>query len=107
MNTEEIEGGSVKKTALFSISALIIVSLLSCLVVHPLTSPPPPKKEIRSARPGPLFVWVDGYWKWTGSEYTWIRGHWVKAPKGKVWVQGRWEKRGAHWVWISGHWKKG
>jgi hypothetical protein len=96
----------MKKTAYLLMISFIVVTLSSCLVTHPTTAPPPLKKEIRPAKPGPLYVWVDGYWKWTGSGYSWIKGHWSKAPQGKMWVQGRWEKRGSHWVWVGGRWRR-
>ena len=96
----------MKKTAYLLIICLIFVTVSACVVARPNVAPPPLKKEIRSAKPGPLYVWVDSYWRWTGSGYFWVKGHWTKAPRGKAWKQGRWEKRGAQWIWIKGHWKR-
>lgn len=96
----------MKKIALITLITMAFFVLAGCLVTHPTTAPPPAKKEIRSAKPGPMFVWITGHWKWTGSNYSWTSGHWLKAPKGKVRVQGHWKKRGGNWVWISGHWKR-
>jgi len=96
----------MKKITLFALFIMIVFLLGGCIVTHPTTSPPPVKKEVRTAKPGPMFIWITGHWKWTGSSYSWVSGHWTKASKGKAWIQGHWEKRAAKWVWISGHWKK-
>ena len=51
--------------------------------------PPPPPRVVRilPPRPGPEFIWVDGYWYPVGRHYKWHAGYWTRAPYG-----------GAHWV---------
>ena len=50
--------------------------------------PPPPARVIAvPARPGPEFVWVDGYWYPVGGHYRWHEGYWTRPPYA-----------GAHWV---------
>jgi hypothetical protein len=39
------------------------------------------------ARPGPDFVWVDGYWYPSGGRYKWHAGYWTRPPyEGARWV---------------------
>jgi hypothetical protein len=26
--------------------------------------------------PGPGYIWIGGYWSWTGGRHVWSRGHW-------------------------------
>jgi hypothetical protein len=96
----------MKKIVWFSLLGFLFIFIAGCVIAQPTTAPPPVKKEIRAAKPGPAFVWISGHWKWSGPGYTWVAGYWRRAPAGKVWVPGRWEKRGNHWVWITGHWKR-
>ena len=51
--------------------------------------PPPPPRVVRvlPARPGPDFIWVDGYWYPAGNHYKWHDGYWTRAPyAGARWV---------------------
>ena len=50
--------------------------------------PPPPRvAHVLPARPGPDFVWIEGYWYPAGSHYKWHEGYWTRPPYGE-----------AHWV---------
>jgi len=44
--------------------------------------PPPPRHEIvvEANRPGPDYVWVDGFWDGTPGHYVWQAGHWIVRP---------------------------
>ena len=56
--------------------------------------PPPPPRVVRvlPARPGPDYVWVDGYWYPVDGRYVWHRGYWTEPPYGgAIWVGPRWE----------------
>jgi hypothetical protein len=71
-----------------------------------IEQPPPERIEVVEASPGPAYVWVPGYWTWTGAEYSWSSGRWVVPPRGhNHWVRGRWERRGHHWRRVDGHWR--
>ena len=37
-----------------------------------------PSYAYRTARPGPDFVWVEGYWARTGFRRIWVPGHWMR-----------------------------
>jgi len=64
--------------------------------------PPAPRAYRVPARPGPDYVWVEGYWYPSGSRYVWHNGYWTRPPyEGAYWVApyhvggryypGRWE----------------
>src|SRR5579864_2166718 len=65
--------------------------------------PPPPPRVVRvqPARPGPDFVWIDGYWFADGSRYRWHDGYWTRPPYGGArWVTPRYEGErffGGYW----------
>ncbi|MFQ5511700.1 MAG: hypothetical protein ACE5EO_07615 [Candidatus Krumholzibacteriia bacterium] len=44
-------------------------------------APPPPRVDVRTARPHKHAVWVPGHWKWTNRKrgYAWVPGHWRRA----------------------------
>jgi hypothetical protein len=57
-------------------------------------------------RPGPGFVWVDGYYNWRGNRYVWVPGKWRKLPRPHaVWVPGYWAPSGSSYVWINAYWR--
>lgn len=51
-------------------------------------APPPPRVvRVLPARPGPDFVWVDGYWYPVGNHYKWHAGYWTRPPyAGARWI---------------------
>jgi hypothetical protein len=50
--------------------------------------PPPPRVYHVAARPGPEFVWVEGYWYPQGRQYVWHDGYWTRPPyEGAYWVE--------------------
>jgi len=68
--------------------------------------PPQPRRELVSARPGPGYVWVAGYWGVRGSRYVWVSGRWERPPRrGAVWVAPRYERRHGSWVVLGGWWR--
>ena len=79
-------------------------------------APPPPVAYRVPPRPGPDFVWVEGYQYPVGNHYKWHEGYWTRPPyQGAYWVQpyhtggryyvGHWE--GAHGVVAHDHrWDK-
>ena len=54
-------------------------------------APPPPRVvAVVPTRPGPDFVWVDGYWYPVGHHYKWHAGYWTRPPyEGARWVPPR------------------
>ena len=53
--------------------------------------PPPPVRVVRVPdRPGPEFVWVEGYWYPVSGHYRWHGGYWTRPPyEGARWVAPR------------------
>jgi hypothetical protein len=49
-------------------------------VVQP---PPPPPVRYVPRSPGKKYVWVPGYWVWTGNGYAWQDGYWTKQNRGR------------------------
>jgi len=51
--------------------------------------PPPRPRVYRVApRPGPEFVWVEGYWYPQWRSYKWENGYWTRPPyEGAYWVE--------------------
>src|SRR6516164_4448392 len=45
--------------------------------VYPSTPAPEPIPEYRPAAPGYGYMWVDGFWDWTGYDWSWSAGYWV------------------------------
>jgi hypothetical protein len=75
--------------------------------VYVRIGPPAPVVEVRTARPGPRFVWVDGYHRWNGRAYAWVPGRWAAPPRGRaVWVPGRWVHDRHGWYLVDGHWRR-
>ena len=65
-------------------------------------NPPPPRAYRVPPRPGPDYVWVEGYQYPQGKKYKWHDGYWTRPPyQGAYWVEpyyyrgqyyaGRWE----------------
>jgi len=65
-------------------------------------SPPPPRVvRVVPRRPGPQYVWVDGYWYPERGRYVWYDGYWTLPPyRSAYWVQPRWD-RGRYY---EGYW---
>ena len=56
--------------------------------------PPPAPRAIRvhPPRPGPDYIWVDGYWYPADGRYRWHEGYWTRPPyDGARWIGPRYE----------------
>jgi hypothetical protein len=68
--------------------------------------PPPPRREVIVASPGPGYVWVAGHWSWRSNDYVWEPGTWVIIQTGyHRWEPGRWRHDRRGWYWVEGHWR--
>lgn len=88
-------------------------SLLSAAEINldiNLQGPPPPRREVvvEQGRPGPDYVWVEGYWDGAPGRYTWVGGHWDRPPHpGMRWSSPRWERdHDGHYRQVRGGWQR-
>jgi hypothetical protein len=66
--------------------------------------PPPPPRVVHvvPVRPGPDFLWVEGYWYPVGGHYRWHDGYWTRPPyAGARWVAPRHDGR----QFYEGYWE--
>ena len=100
-------------TPLLSVVAAVLLS--GCVVatrvpIGPVLyvdrAPPGAYSEQVLASPGPGYVWVGGYYSWTGRDYYWNRGHWTQPARGySQWNPGHWHRDQRGHYWIAGHWR--
>lgn len=69
--------------------------------------PPPARVVVRPYAPGAGYVWVDGYWNWSGNTWLWVDGYWTAPRAGYIHVQPRWVPRGRGWAHVPGGWRRG
>lgn len=96
-------------TALLGLSAGSVACFPSyaelAWIAHAESAPPAPLVEIIPPAPYPDYVWINGYWWWSGSSYVWIRGHWSAPPRiGLVWVPSGWILYNGYYHFVAGYW---
>lgn len=67
---------------------------------------PPPPRVIAPPPPRYGYVWVPGYWRWSGHHHIWVNGYWVRERRGYHWVPAHWVQRGPYWHFVPGHWAR-
>lgn len=67
---------------------------------------PPPPYAVVVPPPRAGFVWVPGYWQWTGYSYLWITGHWVPHRSGYYWHPPRYIRDGRYYRYNPGRWSR-
>jgi len=68
-------------------------------------APPPAQVEVIGVAPAPGYVWIGGYWGWTGARHEWVGGHWEASRAGYHWVAHTWEREDRGWRMNPGHWE--
>lgn len=70
-----------------------------------ISQPPPPLPAYEQPPcPADGYLWVPGYWAYSGSYY-WVPGSWVRPPQvGLLWTPGYWGFAGGAYVWHAGYW---
>jgi hypothetical protein len=71
-----------------------------------MVAPPPPRVEYIGQPPFPGYVWIGGYWRWTGARHDWVQGRWEAPRPGYSWTPHRWEQEGQHWRQTGGQWER-
>lgn len=89
-----------------------VAALLSACVVTPspydtvvTVEPPPPRIEYQGYPPVVGYVWIGGYWMWTGRRHEWVPGRWEAPRPGYRWAPHRWERDGDRWHHHEGRWE--
>ena len=94
------------------VAGLSLIGMLSCAsspppgAVYVERGPPRERVEVIGPTPAPNFVWMRGYWSWSGGDYVWNPGRWVAVERGyHKWVPGHWVGTRRGWYWVEGHWR--
>lgn len=75
-------------------------------VVYVQVPPPAPVVEVIPACPGPKYLWVRGFYRWSGAAYVWVPGRWAVRPHNHArWVEPEWRHHQRGWVFVEGHWR--
>ena len=61
--------------------------------------------EYRPPPPDYGYLWVDGYWDWTGYDWSWSNGYWSPSRPGYVFVGPRYIYEGGRPVYYRGYWQ--
>jgi hypothetical protein len=97
----------LKMSTLFLLMLLTTVRKSDAQVSFDLRiGPPPPPRVLRVQphRPGPGFVWIDGYWFPSGNRYQWHNGYWTRPTyDGARWVAPRHDGT----RYLEGYWEGG
>jgi hypothetical protein len=65
-------------------------------------TPPPPRAYRVPPRPGPDYVWVEGYQYPENGHYVWHDGYWTRPPyAGAYWVEPYYDGG----MYYQGHWE--
>ncbi len=95
-------------------SLVLILTLGACApvwygvdVVWIHRAPPPPRREYPSVVTGDGWIWLSGYWYWTGITFVWRPGFWSRPPvPGHVWVRDGWIHREGRYQYVPGRWSR-
>ena len=81
-------------------------TMLSAQVSLGIRIGPPPViryERMDNRRPGPDYIWVDGYWYPERNKYKWHKGYWTRAPFGGArWIAPRHDGG----MFYNGYWGK-
>jgi len=74
------------------------------------SAPPPVRAEVVPPPPtgeSTTFIWQQGHWAWTGTNWVWVAGQYVTPPAAKVvWDPGHWvQQSDGTWKWVDGQWR--
>src|ERR1051325_8863113 len=91
-------------TILAALTLLSVPAFAAQVSIGINIGPPPPPRVVRVApvRPGPDFMWVEGYWYPVGNHWKWHKGYWTRAPySGAIWYAPRYERG----QFFEGYWE--
>lgn len=105
----------VSRTCAIAALLLLSVNLGGCVVTArpayyggPVVAvaPPAPQVEVYGAPPVAGYIWLGGYWRWTGERHVWVAGHWEAPRPGYHWVAHRWVHGPNGWHFEEGRWAR-
>ena len=95
---------SLITTALLASILLAGGSVFAAQVSIGIRIGPPPRPRVIHLiprRPGPEYVWIDGYWYVVKRRYQWHEGYWTRPP----YTRARWEgPRYEGEMYFEGYW---
>ncbi len=70
--------------------------------------PPPPLTVVvvETPTPGPDYLWMSGYWDWSGYQYAWVEAHWEPPHYGYYWSPPSHVNVSGSVNYTPGHWKQ-
>ena len=71
-----------------------------------VVAPPQALYEYPGMPPAYDYVWIAGYWRWSGSRYAWVPGYWSQPRPGYYWSPFVWERVGPNWRQRGGRWER-
>ena len=60
--------------------------------------------EIQTVAQSSDQIWIDGYWRWSGSQWLWVSGRWEYTRVGYYWVAPHSSYRGGQTYYAAGGW---
>ena len=67
--------------------------------------PPEPMVEYIPDAPSTDYVWVPGYWYWSGAGYVWVAGRYATPPSaGHIYVRSGWVVVDGRYRFVRGYW---
>ena len=95
---------SLITTALLASILLAGGSVFAAQVSIGIRIGPPPRPRVVHLvprRPGPEYVWIDGYWYVVKRRYQWHEGYWTRPPYARArWEGPRYERE----MYFEGYW---
>jgi len=73
--------------------------------VYPTVPPPDPIPEMAPPSPGYGYMWINGYWDWTGADWTWYSGYWAPRAEASMYVGPRFVFLGGRPVYYRPYWR--
>ena len=107
---------SLHRLKLLTAATAAALSLSACVVtpygegyaqVSPgvvTVAPPVAVVDSVGVAPYPGYVWIGGFWNWSGGRHVWVPGYWSAPRPGFSWVPHTWVREGGGYRLHEGHW---
>jgi len=79
--------------------------LTACSGYIVASGPPPMIDEVVLVAPSPQYVWMPGYYEYSGGSYVFVNGSYRLPPRGRTsYTQGTWRNTPKGYKREKGHW---